>query len=61
MIYLYKRICHFCSSRYSSLAGERKHSVPAKMSSVDPRRQVPSSGIESLMAELERNVRRLVI
>ena len=45
MIYLCKQIRHIHSSRYSALAGERKHSAPAKMSSGHPRRQEPRSPV----------------
>ena len=44
MIYLYKQIRHIHSPRYSALAGERKHSAPAKMLSRHPRRRSPVSG-----------------
>ena len=42
---LYKRICNIYSSRYSALAGERKHSAPAKVSAGESRRQEPRSPV----------------
>lgn len=43
MSYLYEQIFYIRSSRYSALAGERKHSDPATMSPGDPCRQEPRS------------------
>ena len=45
MIYLYEQIWHIHFSRYSILAGERKHSAPAKMSAGESRRQEPRSPV----------------
>ena len=54
MIYLYEQICHIHFSRYSTLAGERRHLDPATMSLGEPRSSISGGGRRGPFSTQER-------